>query len=131
MQMSKNLKEVARVIVTNDNGEFLVGKKRLGGNRRKWMILGGGINNGETPKKAALRELREESGRDPIEITFLFKNTFGDWLTYYYLCTNISKQKRRPDKEHSLIKFMPLSKLSKRNMGQDHFDVLKKVSKFK
>lgn len=122
-----NLKEVSRVIVpypkTTDT--FLVGRRKNSG---LWVILGGGIDPGETKKAAALRELYEESGRQATEITFLFEDAFGDWLTYYYLCTEISKPKRKPDKEHTRVDFIPLKKLNRKNMGQNHYDILQRVS---
>lgn len=43
-----------------------------------WQMPQGGIDKGETPKQAALRELREEVGTDKAEII----DEMDDWVTY-------------------------------------------------
>jgi len=43
-----------------------------------WQMPQGGIDAGETPRQAALRELKEETGTDKAE----FKAEITDWLTY-------------------------------------------------
>lgn len=47
------------VLCRNDAGEILLVRTRLTGN---WGLPGGGIDRGETPVAAALRELHEETG---------------------------------------------------------------------
>ena len=58
-------------------------RKRIFAGRRidtpdAWQMPQGGIDKGETPKQAALRELQEEVGTDKAEIIAETK----DWLTY-------------------------------------------------
>ena len=43
-----------------------------------WQMPQGGIDKGEEPRRAALRELREETGTDKAEILA----ESADWLTY-------------------------------------------------
>lgn len=43
-----------------------------------WQMPQGGIDEGETPRQAAMRELKEEIGTDAAEIVAETK----DWLTY-------------------------------------------------
>jgi len=43
-----------------------------------WQMPQGGIDRGESPRQAALRELREETGTDKVE----FVAEIDEWLTY-------------------------------------------------
>ncbi len=45
-----------------------------------WQMPQGGIDKGEKPRAAALRELREETGVTPDLVEFVAKTP--DWLTY-------------------------------------------------
>lgn len=50
----------ARIVVENEKKEILLLKTWLGAGR--WGLPGGGIDRGEYPEKAAVRELYEETG---------------------------------------------------------------------
>lgn len=50
----------ARLVVQNERGEVLLVKTWLSGGG--WGLPGGGVERGESSEKAALRELREETG---------------------------------------------------------------------
>jgi putative (di)nucleoside polyphosphate hydrolase len=45
-----------------------------------WQMPQGGIDPGETPEDAALRELREETGVTPEQVTMEART--ADWVTY-------------------------------------------------
>jgi 8-oxo-dGTP pyrophosphatase MutT (NUDIX family) len=51
----------AKVMVLNGAGELLLIRNSYG-NRRLWVLPGGGIGRRETPAAAAAREVREETG---------------------------------------------------------------------
>jgi 8-oxo-dGTP pyrophosphatase MutT (NUDIX family) len=57
-------RSAARVIVLDDDGRALLirGHDADQPSRSWWFTIGGGIDDGETPREAALRELREETG---------------------------------------------------------------------
>ena len=61
----------------NRNGEVFVGK-RIDQTVEGWKMPQGGIDKGETPRQAALRELQEEVGTDKAEIIA----EMDDWVTY-------------------------------------------------
>lgn len=49
-------------LVENENGEWLVVKKRYGGLKGKWSFPAGFVNEGETIDEAVSREILEETG---------------------------------------------------------------------
>lgn len=58
-------------------GEVFVGK-RIDQTVEGWQMPQGGIDKGEEPREAALRELEEETGTAKAEII----GEMDDWLTY-------------------------------------------------
>jgi 8-oxo-dGTP pyrophosphatase MutT (NUDIX family) len=54
-------KRVALVLVVNGDGQLLMGKR---GDSGLYVVPGGGVEPGEEPKAAAIRELGEEAGLD-------------------------------------------------------------------
>lgn len=69
----------AGVMLANDRGLVFAGR-RLDGAAEAWQMPQGGIDAGETPKAAALRELREETGVTPDLVTYVAKTP--GWITY-------------------------------------------------
>lgn len=53
-------------IVENENGEWLVVKKKYGGLKGMWSFPAGFVNQGETIDEAVLREVKEETGISAI-----------------------------------------------------------------
>lgn len=58
----------ARALVIDEAGHVLLLRFRNPDGRIVWMTPGGGIEEGETPQEACLRELREEAGIDAAEV---------------------------------------------------------------
>ena len=67
------------VMLANRRGEVFVGQ-RLDNDQAAWQMPQGGIDKGESPRDAALRELFEETGVDPALVT-IEAETEG-WLPY-------------------------------------------------
>ena len=65
------------IMLFNKDGKVFVGK-RIDQTVEGWQMPQGGIDKGETPKQAALRELQEEVGTDKAEII----GEMEDWVTY-------------------------------------------------
>ena len=65
------------IMLFNKNGEVFVGK-RIDQSVEGWQMPQGGIDKGETPKEAALRELQEEAGTAKADIIAEMDN----WVTY-------------------------------------------------
>ena len=65
------------LMLINAEGKVFVGR-RIDQTVEGWQMPQGGIDKGETPEQAALRELKEEVGTDKAEIA----RTHPDWLNY-------------------------------------------------
>lgn len=65
-----------------------------------WMLPGGGLEGGESPKACCIREVAEETGLKviPRRCFFILNEYFGErkYRSYYYLCTKIGETPRRP-----------------------------------
>ncbi len=67
------------VMLVNEHGHVFVGQ-RLDNQSDAWQMPQGGIDAGETPERAALRELEEETGVDPSLVTIEAESS--DWIAY-------------------------------------------------
>ena len=65
------------IMLINDEGRVFAGK-RIDQTVEGWQMPQGGIDDGEEPRQAALRELMEETGTDKAEIIA----EMPDWITY-------------------------------------------------
>ncbi len=67
-------------LVTNDKGEVLLAKRNQPENpqiHNKWEFPGGGIEFGEEPEQALLREIKEETGLK-VEIVKLLPKVYSN-----------------------------------------------------
>ena len=65
------------IMLFNRDGKVFVGK-RIDQTVEGWQMPQGGIDKGETPRQAALRELEEEVGTAKAELI----EEMDDWVTY-------------------------------------------------
>ena len=67
----------AGMMVFNRDGRVFIGK-RIDQTQEAWQLPQGGIDGGEEPRTAALRELKEEIGTANVEVL----REHPEWLTY-------------------------------------------------
>lgn len=66
----------------SDAGHVFVGRRINGRGAFQWQLPQGGIDEGEDPADAALRELEEEIGVNPKLVSILEETS--DWLPYEF-----------------------------------------------
>ena len=65
------------IVVCNNKKKVLWAKRT---NEDAWQFPQGGINEGESPKEAMFRELKEEVGLEPSHVEIIARTK--DWLRY-------------------------------------------------
>jgi len=114
------MRESSRVIVIDKKKILLI--HRIKGDKEYYVLPGGGIEPGETPEEAALRELKEETSLDG-EVVFLwkFEEEYNHNLTHYFLAKTFKGNLMLggPEVEtvsaenQYLLEWIPLAKISK------------------
>ena len=81
-------KNAVAVIVNKDNKILLLKRgSKAPWQPNKWSLVGGGIEKGETAKKACLREIQEETGLEIDELVECFKiNRHGNSEETLFAC---------------------------------------------
>jgi putative (di)nucleoside polyphosphate hydrolase len=74
--MTKPYRQGVGIILVNKSGRVFVAERI--DTRGAWQMPQGGIDKGESPREAALRELHEETGTDKARIIAVTRN----WLRY-------------------------------------------------
>jgi putative (di)nucleoside polyphosphate hydrolase len=82
--MADKYRKCVGIMLVNNEGKIFVGK-RVESKYDAWQMPQGGIDNGELPKNAAIRELYEETGIKSAE----YVAETSDWL-YYTLPENLA-----------------------------------------
>ena len=138
-------KAVTGYVVDNDNNFLLIQNKLY--KKNHWRPPGGGINEGEDPEKALLRELKEELGTEKFEIkakselinkydwpVWFIKSYKKEWrgqerIQFLVQFTGNKSDIKINKEEIKNAKWVPLSELSNYFNFPAQFDAARKVLK--
>ena len=87
------------VMLMNRDGEVFVGQRR-DRDQEAWQMPQGGVDDGETPREAAIRELWEETGISADKVAILAETR--DWIPYdlpHHLVPRLWKGRYRGQKQ--------------------------------
>lgn len=102
------------ILAFNEKNELLLIKEhRAGYKKNVWFLPGGRADHrGDTPKKAAIRELREETGYTAKTVKLVHKKAPAStliWDIYLFAAKDVSWSPLPPDKgEHTVPYFVPM-----------------------
>lgn len=105
------------------DGEVLLIRKKRGFGANKYNGVGGKVEEGEGVLEAAIREIREEVGIEPLELRyagvleFYSEDDAPDWVVYVYTCTE-ARGTPRPSEEAEPYWF-PIDNLPFDKMWED------------
>lgn len=92
------MKRAVVAIIKDDKGNVLMGKRQDSG---KYSLPAGGIEDGEHPRDAIKREIREETGLDMTSCKLVKIHMDKNVLVYLYECevTGVIDHTKDPDAE--------------------------------
>lgn len=123
------MKKVSRAIIINEQGLVLLGKRARGMGEDKYALIGGKLDEGETPKEAIIREVKEELGLDFEPTLFLERidnetDSQNPWKVYFFTGTVSGKFKLNKEEINDII-FISEEGLDNLDIAFDHKDRLK------
>ncbi len=131
--MKQAKKVVSRAILLTENDKVLLGKRVRGGGVGKWALIGGIVEEGETPEHAVVREVEEELGIQfaPQFVGLVEDNISTDradneqhsWDIYIYAGTFIGTLQPKPDEISELIE-VNSEELDALDIAFNHEDIL-------
>lgn len=77
------MKEAVQLVLLNKNGDVLCVSRK--DNHSAFGLVGGKVDDGETPEEAAVRETKEETGLDISNLRLIFSMHRDGYMGYTYL----------------------------------------------
>ena len=137
----KKFRRSAGVIIKHGDEVLLCKRSPKESLPNHWSIPGGGIENGESPGQAAIREVHEETN---IELTTDLdlvgmidtKNEDGSKTGMMFVFLQETKDRKNADlekashgKEHSTCKYFKSEDIPKQKKTKELYDIIKKILK--
>jgi 8-oxo-dGTP diphosphatase len=106
------IKKVALLLVVKENKVLLFKRSETDeSNPGKWAMIGGGIDDGETPEKALTREVKEEAGVFLKNFTNLKKYGYGNVELNVFYTNTFDDENIKLNSEHSEYKYFTMEEL--------------------
>lgn len=118
------MKERATVICKRDGRILYVRKPKS-----KWALPGGKIEMGETPEQAAVRELREETGLQNLDLVYLNEYEKDDVTHYIFMAIISSSAKPEPQNEIAACKWSSVKNVSDLNVSAATKSIVKSFAR--
>lgn len=106
------------VLAFNEKNEILMIKERRHGYKKNvWFLPGGRVDQlGDTPKKAALREMQEEAGYTAKKIKLVHKKSPSNtlfWDIYIFTAKDLKYVGNHPERGEDIVevKFIPFDQV--------------------
>jgi 8-oxo-dGTP pyrophosphatase MutT (NUDIX family) len=77
------MKEAVQLVLLNKDGDVLCVSRK--DNHSAFGLVGGKVDDGETPEEAAVRETKEETGLDISNLRLVFSMHRNGYMGYTYL----------------------------------------------
>ena len=96
----------AFAIIPDENGDILYGRRCDDG---KWNMPGGGMEEGESPWQAVVRESKEETGLDVevVRLIGVYNKPAKNDIVFLFLCSKIGGELTLSDETSELKYFSP------------------------
>jgi 8-oxo-dGTP diphosphatase len=123
------------VIIFYDESKRILLQDRKGISKRgeEWAFFGGGIENGETPEEALVREIEEELDYKLDEYSFLkevhYETSEFDITLYAFISPLKDRLKEFNQKEGKGMKLFSLEEAKKLKMVPTDYPVLEELEK--
>ncbi len=123
------MKEAVRAIITNEDGDVLLGKRARGVGAGLYALIGGKPDPEETPEDAIGREVQEEIGLD-FTPTALWRKEIDEisdpvepWLVYFFTGPASGKLHLKKNEVAAIVYVSP-DNLSEYNIAFNHTRIL-------